>query len=103
MEQKCDIRRPKQWIVTMQITCRSGESLKSACWRWRPIMADRLAIQESGGDRVVLRLQVDSWHMQGDAEDAAKEASERYRLSVVDGDHVEVVETLQAVGHDGTV
>ena len=41
MEQ-CDIRRPKQWIVTMQITCGAGEPLESACWLWRPIMGDRL-------------------------------------------------------------
>lgn len=30
MEQ-CDIQRPKEWIVTMQIRCRAGESLESAC------------------------------------------------------------------------
>ena len=102
MEQ-CDIRRPKQWIVTMQITCGAGEPLESACWRWRPIMGDRLAIQASGDERVVLRLHVDAWQMAGDVEAAAKEAMERYQLSVADGDRVEVVETLQSVGHDGSL
>ena len=103
MEQKCDIRRPKQWIVTMQVACAPGESLESACWRWRPIMGDRVAIQASGDEGVVLRLYVDGWHMQGDAEAAAKEARKRYRLSVGEDDRLEVLETLQAVGHDGTV
>ena len=102
MEQ-CDIRQPKQWIVTVRITCGAGESLESACWRWRPIMGDRLAIQASGDERVVLRMLADAWQMAGDTEAAAREVMERYRLSIADGDRVEVVETLQSVGHDGSL
>ena len=51
----------------------------------------------------MLRLHVDAWQMAGDVEAAAKEAMERYQLSVADGDRVEVVETLQSVGHDGSL
>ena len=102
MEQ-CNIQRPKQWIATLQITCRAGESLESASWRWRPIMGDRLAVQAAGDEGIVLRLYVDAWDAQDDAEAAAKEALKRYRLSAGAGDQVEVVETLQAVGHDGSL
>ena len=101
MEQ-CDIQRSKQWIVTMQIKCRADESLESACWRWRPVLGDRLTVQPAGDEGIVLRLDVDSWSAQ-DAEAAAKEALKRYRLSVGDGDRVAVVEALQAVGHDGSL
>ena len=55
MEQ-CNIQRPKQWIVTVQITCRAGESLESASWRWRPIMDDRLVIQAAGDEGIVLQV-----------------------------------------------
>ena len=44
MDQQCEIQHPKQRLVTVQITCRTGESLESACWRWRPVMGDRLVI-----------------------------------------------------------
>ena len=97
MEQ-CSIQRPKQFVVTLQVTCRAGESLESACWRWRPVMGDRVVIQSAGDEGVVLRLYVDSWDGQ-DAEAAAKAAQKRYRLSVGEGDRVEVVDTLQAVFH----
>ena len=101
MDQQCDI--PKQWLVIVQITCGTGESLESACWRWRPVMGDTLVIQSSGDEGIVLRLYVDSWSRKGDVEAAEKEALKRYRLSVGDRDRVEVVETLQAVGHDGSL
>ena len=103
MEEQCSIRRPKQYLVTLQVTCRAGESLEAACWRWRPIMGDRAVIQSAGDEDVVLRLYVDSWDTQDDTEAAAKEALNRYRLCVGEGDRVEVVETLRAVGHDGSL
>ena len=60
-------------------------------------------MQAAGDEGIVLRLYVDSWYPQGDAEAAAQEALKRYRLSTAEGDRVEVVETLQTVGHDGKV
>ena len=90
-------------VVIVQVTCRAGESLESVCWRWRPVMGDRLVIQSSGDDGIVLRLYVDSWTRGSDVEEAEKEALKRYRLSAGDRDRVEVVETLQAVGHDGSL
>ena len=80
--------------MIVQVTCRAGESLESVCWRWRPVMGDRLVIQSSGDD---------SWTRGSDVEEAEKEALKRYRLSAGDRDRVEVVETLQAVGHDGSL
>ena len=104
MDQQCEIQYPKQWLVIVQITCRTGESLESACWRWRPVMGDTLAIQSSGDEGIVLRLYVDSWSRRDDVEAAEKEALKRYRLNVGDnGDRVEVVETLRAVGHGGSL
>ena len=89
--------------MTIQITCRAGESLESASWRWRPLpVGDTLAVQAVDDEGIVLRLYVTSW-MSDDAEAAAKKALKRYRLSVGEGDRVEVVETLQAVGHDGSL
>ena len=103
MDQQCEIQHPKQWLVIVQITVPYRESLESACWRWRPVMGDTLAIQSSGNEGVVLRMYVDSWSRSGDVEAAEKEALKRYRLSAGDRDRVEVVETLQAVGHDGSL
>ena len=60
-------------------------------------------VQATGDEGIVLRLYVDSWYPQGDAEAAAQEALKRYRLSTAEGDRVEVVETLQTVCHDGKV
>ena len=86
MAEQCNIQRPKQWVVTIQITCRAGESLESASWRWRPLpVADTLAVQAVDDEGIVLRLYVTSW-MSDDAEAAAKEALKRYRLSVGEGD-----------------
>ena len=51
----------------------------------------------------MLRLYADSWSRKGDVEAAEKETLKRYRLNVGDRDRVEVVETLQAVGHDGSL
>ena len=65
-------------------------------------VGDTLAVQAVDDEGIVLRLYVTSW-MSDDAEAAAKEALKRYRLSVGEGDRVEVVETLQAVGHDGSL
>ena len=90
-------------VVIVQVMCRAGESLESVCWRWRPVMGDRLVIQSSGDDGIVLRLYVDSWTRGSDVEEAEKEALKRCRLSAGDRDRVEVVETLQAVGHDGSL
>ena len=65
-------------------------------------MGDTLAVQAVDDEGIVLRLYVTSW-MSDDAEAAAKKALKRYRLSVGEGDRVEVLETLQAVGHDGSL
>lgn len=99
----CGIRRPKQWIVTLQITCRADESLEAACWRWRPLpVGDTLAVQTTSDDGAVLRMYVHPW-MADDAESAKREAVDRYRLSAADGDQVEVLEAIQAVEHDGSI
>ena len=100
----CDIRRPKQWMVTLQITCRAGESLDWACWRWRPLpIGDTLAVQAAGDEGSVLRLYVTVWHGQDDAESAKQDAVKRYRLSVAEGDQVEALEAIQTVEHDGSI
>ena len=57
-------------VVIVQVMCRAGESLESVCWRWRPVMGDRLVIQSSGDDGIVLRLYVDSWTRGSDVEEA---------------------------------
>ena len=68
------------------------------------ISADTLAIQSSGDEGIVLRLYVDSWSRSGDVEAAEKEALKRYRLNAGDnGDRVEVVQTLQVLGYDGSL
>ena len=103
MEQ-CDIRRPKQWMVTLQIACRAGESLESACWRWRPLpVGDTLAVQSADDEGIVLRLFVTVWDGQDDPESAKQAAIKRYRLSVANGDQIEAVEAIQSVDHDGSI
>ena len=51
----------------------------------------------------MLRLFVNSWSRGSDVEEADKEALKRYRLNAGDRDRVEVVETLPAVGPDGSL
>lgn len=100
----CDIRRPKQWMVTLQITCRAGESLESACWRWRPLpVGDTLAVQAASDDQIVLRMYVNVWHGQNDAESAKQAALKQYRLCVAEDDQAEALEAIQTVGHDGFI
>ena len=56
MDQQCDIQRPKQWVVTAQITCRAGEPLESVCWR--PVLGDRTGdsvIRQRGGRAAAVR------------------------------------------------
>ncbi len=94
MEQ-CDIRRPKQWMVTLQVTCRAGESLESACWRWRPLpVGDALAVEAEGDQGIVLQLYVIVWQADN-AEAAKQEAVKHYRLSVAESDQVDALEALQ--------
>lgn len=102
---KRETRQPKYHMVTIGVTCRAGESLESACWRWRPVVGDELTVQQTGdgsGDgRIVLRLYVRSWQFDtDDPEFAGKDAVEKYRLSVGEGDVVEVVETVQVWSAD---
>ena len=100
----CAIRRTKQWVVTLQITCRADESLESACWRWRPLPeGDTLAVQAARDDQVVLRMYVNVWDGQDDAEAAKQAALKKYRLCVAEDDQVEALEAIQTVGHDGFI